>query len=72
MFSIPFTENVWGVLTAELTPVLNGASITADRLWELVQEAWGRVTPALCRRLADSMPERLQEVVDNAGAWSHY
>ena len=42
-------------MTTEMTPHLNGVNVNADRLWELVQETWERV--------ADSMPDRLQEVV---------
>ena len=60
-------------MTSEMTPALNGSRINEDQLWDLVQESWERVvTPALCRRLAESMPGRLQEVLDNEGGWSHY
>lgn len=59
-------------MTGELTHELNGARITADMLWERVQMAWELITPGLCRRLAESMVDRLQEVVRNDGAWTHY
>ena len=66
------SENVWGVMTEDLTSELNGVSINQDQLWERIQAAWERITPALCRRLADSMVDRLQETVQNGGGWTHY
>ena len=66
------SENVWGVMTEDLTSELNGVSINQDKLWERIQAAWERITPALCRRLADSMVDRLQETVQNGGGWTHY
>ena len=66
------SENVWGVMTEDLTSELNGVSLNQDQLWERIQAAWERITPALCRRLADSMVDRLQETVQNGGGWTHY
>ena len=67
-----FTENVWGIMTEELTSELNGLRTTPDQLWERVEAAWARITPAMCRRLAGSMRNRLEEVVENGGGWTHY
>ena len=55
-------------MMVELTPELNGGTVTTDKLWEKIQTAWEKITPALCGRLAS----HLQEVVDNNGGWSHY
>ncbi|KAF0308453.1 Transposable element Tcb1 transposase [Amphibalanus amphitrite] len=65
-------QNVWGIMTQQLTPRLNGVALTEEQLWEEVQAAWQAVTPTLCRRLADSMVERLEEVVANDGNWTRY
>ena len=54
-----FTENVWGTMTGELTSELNGLRTTPDQLWEHAEAAWARITPALWRRLADPMEDRL-------------
>ena len=59
-------------MTEDLTSELNGVFINQDQLWERIQAAWERITPALCRRLADSMVDRLQETVQNGGGWTHY
>ena len=66
-------ENVWGYMTSELTPRLRDRRITADQLWEEIQQCWARiVTPRYCRRLAESVPSRMREVVDNGGHWAGY
>ena len=66
-------ENVWGFLTSELTPRLRDRRVTAEELWLEIQQCWERVvTPAYCRRLAESVPRRMREVVDNGGQWSGY
>ena len=61
-------ENVWGFLMSELTPRLGDRRVTADELWRETEQCWERVvTPACCRRLAESVPPRMREVVDNGG-----
>ena len=66
-------ENVWGRMTYHLTPHLRDRRLTADQLWALVQEAWeAAVSPEYCRRLADSVPDRLRETVAAGGHWSGY
>ena len=66
-------ENVWGLMTCELTPRLRDRRVTADQLWEEVQQCWHRVvTPQYCRRLAESVPSRMREVVENGGHWAGY
>ena len=65
-------ENLWGHMTNHLTPYLRDRRITADQLWELVQEAWAAIGPEYCRTLADSVPSRLRETLTAGGQWSGY
>ena len=66
-------ENVWGLMTTELTPRLRDRRITADELWQEIRQCWMRVvTPGYCRRLAESVPNRMREVVDAGGHWGGY
>ena len=66
-------ENALGYMTGELTPRLRDRRVTADELWDEIQRCWERiVTPAYCRRLAESVPRRLTEVVDAGGHWAGY
>ena len=61
-------ENVWGRMVDILTPVLRSSRISADELWEAVQDAWTRLTADYGRRLVDSVTRRLQAVTDTDGA----
>lgn len=65
-------ENVWGRMTDILAPKLRDRQVREDELWEAIQAAWEEVTPTYCRTLAESVPRRLQAVVDAAGDWSPY
>lgn len=65
-------ENLWGRMTDLLTPQLRDRRINADQLWLAVQQAWEKLTPEYCRSLAESVPRRLQAVVEAEGDWSGY
>ena len=66
-------ENIWGYMTTELTPRLRDRRVTADELCDEVQRCWERImTPAYCRRLAESVHRRMTEVVAAGGQWAGY
>ena len=65
-------ENVWGRMVDILTPRLRNRRTTADELWEAVQDAWAQLTADYCRRLVNSVPRRLQAVIDSEGGWTGY
>ena len=65
-------ENMWGRMVDILTPRLRDRRTTAEELWQAVQEAWAQLSADYCRRLVDSVPRRLQAVIDCEGGWTGY
>ena len=61
-------ENVWAIMARELDEEGNLQGLTADNLWRKVEKKWEelRQRPGLFMNLAESMPRRLQTVVDAA------
>ncbi len=37
-----------------------------------MNDAWAEITPSLCKTLIESMPRRLQSVIDNNGGVTKY
>lgn len=64
-------ENLWG----HLSRTVYGDGKQYDNVYELkraIQAAWDQVEPNYTRKLVDSMPERVYEVIKNAGGSTHY
>jgi hypothetical protein len=63
-------ENVWGIITQRL---LSANLTTTDQLWNRVQQIWAsEITPQLCQHLIDSMPTRIQQVLQSNGGPINY
>jgi len=64
-------ENVWGLITLDWEERFER---TREQLEANVIPAWNRLTarPDILRRLAESMPRRMQEVIENNGGPTHY
>ena len=63
-------ENVWGLMVREWQP---GHHRNGDDMWNHMQEVWTDVGRTdICRRLIQSMPDRINEVVSQHGHWTHY
>lgn len=60
-------ENVWFWMKNWLEEHYDVQSLDLTRLRQAVQEAWEALPPEFLRRLAHSMPQRLQKVIDNQG-----
>lgn len=64
-------ENLWGIMSKDWDVGEERNMHTIERkaleVWESI-----RRRPNICRRLVESMPERISEVVNVMGGWSHY
>lgn len=68
-------ENVWAQLKKTVRDNWpDPPPRTADALWDLVYSSWERIAmdEAFFHRLVDSMPRRLQAVIDANGKWTKY
>lgn len=64
-------EHLWGILKRHVTE-LPGESSNFDHLWERTQEAWNNISSTTCQTLVDSMPRRIQAVIDQKGGYTKY
>jgi hypothetical protein len=64
-------ENLFGIFCKEIR---NNQLIydNQDQLWTAIQNHWTRIDTHLCQSLADSMPQRYNEVLENNGSTTHY
>lgn len=64
-------ENIWGILSKRV--YLNGRQFnTVKELRKSVQDEWDKLEPEMLRKLVDSMPNRLQQVIINKGGHIKY
>ncbi|OBZ80136.1 Transposable element Tc1 transposase [Choanephora cucurbitarum] len=64
-------ENLRGVLKRRLA----GYSTPPDSIYELfarVTEVWNNIEPTICEKLTESMPDRVQQVIDANGGQIDY
>jgi len=54
-------EQLWAVLKRCVGA--QPAPATVEQLWERVEREWWSTDPALCRRLVESMPHRIEGVI---------
>lgn len=59
-------ENVWGMMIRELNKLYDeqGEPRTGDQLWEMVQKVWNEITVQKINSLYESMPDRIQAVIN--------
>lgn len=60
-------ENVWGFIKGELFKE-NTSLTTADETWEEIQDIWYNRLNPMIEKLYDSLPNRMQRVIDLNGA----
>lgn len=68
-------ENMWAEVARTLTENWpRNQPTTANALWDCVLEAWEEVAASgsYVRRLIESMPRRMTEVINNEGFWIKY
>ncbi|KAG0752725.1 hypothetical protein G6F17_013575 [Rhizopus arrhizus] len=64
-------EHVWHQLKLKLSCYERRAKNT-DELWERVEKSWNEFDKELCQRYIDSMPARIQEVINRKGGSTKY
>jgi hypothetical protein len=62
-------ENLWAILEHRAR---DRAPRNEDHLFEILQEAWQALDAETLTKLADSMPERIQAVIERAGMPTKY
>ena len=64
-------ENLWAILKKRLNTYQTPPN-SIHVLWERIEEQWNTITPELCNKLIESMPKRMQMVVQAKGSWIKY
>ena len=57
-------ENLWSILDRSIS---DRRCNTKAELWECLQEAWYKLDSSILTKLVESMPRRLNAVIDNKG-----
>lgn len=67
-------ENVWGLMQIKLDMMClqKGEPTTAGELENRVHQVWGSITQDYLHKLYDSVPRRLQLVINNQGNPTKY
>lgn len=64
-------EHLWGLLKRRLNQHDTPPRGMLE-LWERIEDCWSSITPEYCRRLYESMPDRIQAVLAAKGKWTDY
>ena len=67
-------ENVWAIMTDKQTRDGDGERLRTEEMWRKVERHWERLRarPNLFEKLADSVPRRLEQVMEKAGGMTSY
>lgn len=65
-------ENVWGILVKKVYDPEKSPINNISQLKQRIESSWAEISPAILKKLIDSMPDRLIEVIKNKGKWTHY
>ena len=63
------TENLWAVLKRQIDA---RAPKTIEELTKITREEWLKLDPTFCDKLVQSMPNRMQAIVDAEGYKTRY
>ena len=62
-------ENLWDELGRRLDGHMPQ---NKGQLWEVVKDEWYKISTEVTKKLVESMPRRLQAVIDARGGHTHY
>jgi hypothetical protein len=62
---------MWSLLKRRLNSYQTAPSGLIE-LWERIEEQWNKITVDDCRRVIDSMPDRIEAVIKAKGLWTKY
>lgn len=63
-------ETLWAILKQKLNTYETPPKGILE-LWSRVQAVWDEITPETCKKLVESMPRRIQEVIAAKGKWTN-
>lgn len=64
-------ENLWSGLKRRLN-AYSAPPKGLNELWERVTEVWNSIDAETCKKLIESMPNRMKEVIKAKGRWTKY
>jgi transposase len=64
-------EHVWHYLKQQLAKYPTRQE-TLEEFWQRVEEQLELILPGLCKTLVDSMPKRIEEVIERNDGYMHY
>jgi DDE superfamily endonuclease/Transposase len=62
-------ETLWAVLKGRLNGYERAPKGMIE-LWERIEEVWNEIKPETCMKLIESIPKRIQDVLDANGRWT--
>lgn len=65
-------ENVWGMVKSQVEREATHMDGSVHNLKAAVKRAWNDITQGTISHLVESLPKRLEEVIDNNGGNTHY
>lgn len=64
-------EHLWEEVKRRMSN-LSKKPRSKDELWDRLQDVWNGIEPSVCAKLVDSMPARIQAVLDAKGGYTRY
>jgi len=64
-------ENLWAILKRKLNQYSEPPK-GIHQLWERIEETWNKIEIETCKKLIESMPNRMASVVKAKGGWINY
>jgi transposase len=64
-------EHLWQHIKQQLNKYPKRAT-RKEELWQRVEEVWEKVEPSFCRKLIDTMPERIKDVIKSKGGYTRW
>lgn len=64
-------ENLWGILKRRVYNYQHSFKNTTE-LWQRCHDIWSSITQEECRKLVESMPFRIQAVIESKGGYTKY
>jgi len=64
-------EHLWEEVKRRMGS-LSKKTRSKDELWDRLQDVWNGIEPSVCAKLVDSMPARIQAVLDAKGGYTRY
>lgn len=64
-------ENLWSIVKRRLGQY-QSAPCNLDDLWRRVEIEWSKIPKEIIQNLVESMPRRINNLIENKGLWTKY